>query len=329
LKRILVTGASGFVGRRLCTSLAASGWHVRAALRNPSGAPPVKDIEVHAIPDIGPDIDWSDAVAGVEAVVHLAARVHVMHETAMEGLQRHRRVNTEGTATLARAAARAGVERFIYLSSVKVNGERTIGRPFSEADPAAPVDAYGISKLEAELRLTQITRETGINTVIFRPPLIYGPGVKGNFLRLIKLVGYGLPLPLASIKNARSLLCVDNMVSAIEAVLVRPQPVNGIFMVSDGHDLSTPELVRCIGAAMGKKPRLLPCPPSWLLAAAGLVGKGAEARRMIESLRINCSKLRQELQWNPPFTVETGITAAVQWQQQKIHPPETHNSEYD
>lgn len=325
MKRVLVTGASGFVGRRLCASLAAHGWQVRAALRNPSLAPPGNNIEVHPIPDIGPDTDWSAALAGVDAVVHLAARVHVMHETAMEGLQRHRRVNTEGTAALARAAARAGVQRFIYLSSIKVNGERTAGQPFTETDPPAPVDAYGISKLEAEQCLAQIAAETGLSVAIFRPPLVYGPGVKGNFLRLIRLVDRGLPLPLAGVHNARSLLCVDNLVSAIEATLERPQPVQGTFLVSDGQDLSTPELIRHIAAALGKKPRLLPCPPSWLLAAAKLLGRGAEAGRMIESLRINSSKLRQELQWNPPVSVDSGITAAVLWQQQDKHPPEAHN----
>lgn len=329
MKRVLVTGASGFVGRRLCASLAAQGWQVRAALRNPSLAHTGKNLEVHLVPDIGPDTDWSAVLADVDAVVHLAARVHVMHESAMDGLQRHRRVNTEGTATLARAAARAGVQRFIYLSSIKVNGERTAGEPFTETDPPAPVDAYGISKLEAEQHLTQIAVETGLKTAIFRPPLIYGPGVKGNFLRLIKLVDRGLPLPLAGIHNARSLLCVDNLVSAIAAALDRPQPVQGTFLVSDDHDLSTPELIRHIAVALGKKSRLLPCPPSWLLVAAKLLGRRAEAGRMIESLRINSSKLRQELQWNPPVSVDSGITAAVLWQQQDEHPPEAHNPRHE
>jgi nucleoside-diphosphate-sugar epimerase len=329
LKRVLITGASGFVGRHLCARLAAGGWQVHASLRDPSLAPRLKNIEVHALTDIGPDTDWSAMVADVEAVVHLAARVHVMHETAMEGLQHHRLVNTEGTASLARAAAAAGVQRFIYLSTIKVNGERTDGQPFTETDTPAPVDAYSVSKLEAELLLARIASETGLNTVIFRPPLIYGPGVKGNFLRLIRLVELGMPLPLASIDNARSLLGVDNMGSAIEAALIRSQPVNGTFLISDDHDLSTPELVRCIGAAMGIKPRLLPCPPSWLRAASRLFGRGAEAGRMIESLRVNCSKLRRELQWNPPVTVNSGITAAVQWQRHMNHLPETHNLRHE
>lgn len=326
MKRILVTGASGFVGRRLCAHLLKHGWQVRAALRHPPGIPLPAGISTHLIPDIGPDTDWSDALEGMDAVAHLAARVHVMHETAMEGLARHRRVNTEGTATLARAAARAGVQRFVYLSTIKVNGERTTDRPFVETDVPDPVDAYGLSKLEAEQQLARITGETGLSTVIFRPPLMYGPGVKGNFQRLITLVRRRMPLPLASINNARSMLCVDNMVSVINAALSREQPVTGTFLVSDDHDLSTPDLVRRIGVAMNLAPLVFRCPPPLLLAAASLAGKGGEARRMIESLRVDCAKLRTELQWNPPVSVDAGIAAAVQWQLQlqENNPPEMH-----
>jgi nucleoside-diphosphate-sugar epimerase len=323
LKRILVTGASGFVGRRLCAHLVKQGWQVRAAVRGAPAIPLADGIDRHAVADIGPETDWSEALAGIEAVVHLAARVHVMHESAMEGLREHRRVNTEGTAALARAAARAGVQRFVYLSTIKVNGERTPDKPFTEADTPAPADAYGLSKLEAEEQLAQIADGTGLACAIFRPPLMYGPGVKGNFRRLISLVQRRIPLPLASIANARSMLGVDNMVSAIDATLNRPQPVTGTFLVSDDHDLSTPELVRSIGAAMGRNPLVFPCPPSLLLAAAGLAGMGGEARRMIESLRVDCGKLRRELQWNPPVSVDAGIAAAVQWQLQKNNPPDT------
>ncbi len=246
-----------------------------------------------------------------------------MHETAMEGLREHRRVNAEGTAALARAAARARAQRFVYLSTIKVNGERTLDKPFTEADAPNPADAYGLSKLEAEQQLARIASETGLPTAIFRPPLMYGPGVKGNFQRLITLVRRRIPLPLASITNARSMLGVDNMVSAIDAVLNRPQPVTGTFLVSDDNDLSTPELVRRIGSAMEQNPLVFPCPPSLLLAAAGLAGKGGEAHRMIESLRVDCGKLRRELQWNPPVSVDAGIAAAVQWQLQKNNPSDT------
>lgn len=323
MKRVLVTGASGFVGRRLCTHLVNEGWQVRAAMRNSSAIPLAEGIETHVMPDIGPETDWYETLSGVEAVVHLAARVHVMRESGMDGLQEHRRVNTEGTAALARAAARAGVLRFVYLSTIKVNGERTTGSPFTETDAPDPADAYGLSKLEAEQQLARIAGETGLAAAIFRPPLMYGPGVKGNFRRLISLVRRRIPLPLASIANARSMLGVDNMVSAIDTVLRRPQPVSGTFLISDGHDLSTPELVRKIGAAMGLNPRIFACPPSLLLAAASLAGKGGEARRMIESLRVDCGKLRRELQWNPPVGVDAGIAAAVQWQLQKKNPPDT------
>jgi len=323
LKRILVTGASGFVGRRLCAHLVNEGWQVRAAVRGTSVTPLAGGIDGHLVPDIGPETDWSEALSGVEAVVHLAARVHVMHESAMEGLREHRRVNTEGTAALARAAARAGVQRFVYLSTIKVNGERTLDRPFTEADAPAPVDAYGRSKLEAEQALARIAADTGLPATVFRPPLIYGPGVKGNFRRLISLVQRRIPLPLGSISNARSMLGVDNMVSAIAAALRRAQPLTGTFLISDGQDLSTPELVHWIGAAMGRHPLVFPCPPSLLLAAASLAGKGEEARRMLESLRIDSGKLRQELQWNPPVGVDAGIAAAVQWQLQHNKPPDT------
>jgi nucleoside-diphosphate-sugar epimerase len=271
----------------------------------------------HRIADIGPSTDWSDAVAGVVAVVHLAARVHVMHETAMQGLELYRHVNTEGTARLARTAARAGVERFVYLSTIKVNGERSTSAPFTEADTPNPVDAYGISKFEAEQRLTDISDETGMNVAIFRPPLIYGPGVKGNFLRLMAIINRRIPLPLADITNARSMLGVDNMASAIETALGLSRPISGTFLLSDDHDLSTPELVRRISAAMNLAPRLVRCPPAILLAAARLAGKGGEASRMVESLRIDCTKIKNELQWNPPVTVDAGIAAAVQWYKRK------------
>lgn len=312
MKRVLVTGASGFVGRRLCIHLAHSGWLVRAASRAVPDAGLPGAVETCLIPDIGPDTDWSKALAGVDAVVHLAARVHVMHETAREGLQLHRHVNTAGTATLARAAARASAGRFVYLSTIKVNGERTTAAPFTETDIPDPVDAYAISKLEAEQQLAAIARDTGLQTTIFRPPLIYGPGVKGNFPRLVNLVRSGIPLPLASIKNSRSLLGIDNLISAIDTALGRPQPVNGTYLISDTHDLSTPELVRRIGIALNMPARLFHCPPALLLAAAGMAGRREEAWRMIESLRIDCARLRQELHWNPPVTVDAGLLAAVQ-----------------
>lgn len=291
-------------------------------MRNPSGILLADGIDMHLVPDVGPETDWSAALLGVEAVVHLAARVHVMHESAMEGLSEHRRVNAGGTATLALAAARAGVRRFVYLSTIKVNGERTLDKPFTEADAPAPADAYGRSKLEAEQALARVSFETGLPATVLRPPLIYGPGVKGNFRRLISLVQRRIPLPLASIGNARSMLGVDNLVSAIETVLNREQPVSGTFLISDDQDLSTPGLVRGIGAAMERHPLVFPCPPSLLLAAATLAGKGAEARRMLESLRVDCGKFRQELQWNPPVSVDAGIAAAVLWQLQNGNLPD-------
>jgi nucleoside-diphosphate-sugar epimerase len=322
LKRVLVTGASGFVGSRLCAHLAKQGWQVRAAVRIVHGIPPSDGIERHVVTDIGPQTGWSEALSGVEAVVHLAARVHVMHESAMEGLREHRRVNTGGTVALAHAAARSGVQRFVYLSTIKVNGERTTDKPFTENDAPDPMDAYGQSKLEAEEALSGIAADTALPITVFRPPLIYGPGVKGNFRRLISLVHRRIPLPFASICNQRSLLGVDNLVSAIETALCRPQPVTGTFLISDGADLSTPELVHRIAAAMGRHPLVFPFPTSLLQAAASIAGKGEQARRVIESLRIDSSKLRRELQWNPPVDIDSGIASAVQWQLQNNNPPD-------
>jgi nucleoside-diphosphate-sugar epimerase len=238
---------------------------------------------------------------GIDAVVHLAARVHIMHDTAAH---EHRRVNTEATLRLAQSAARQGVKRFVFMSTVKVNGERGA---FSDRDVPAPVDAYGQSKWEAEQGLRRIA---GLEVVCLRPPLVYGPGVKGNFLRLMKLVELGLPLPLASVANARSMIYVGNLASAVARALSGP---SGSFLVSDDADLSTPQLVRMLAAALGRRARLVPFPSRVLHAFGALLGKGDEVMRMIESLRVDSSGFKQQFQWVAPFSVEQGLKDTADW----------------
>jgi nucleoside-diphosphate-sugar epimerase len=248
------------------------------------------------------------ALPGADAVVHLAARVHVMRDTAADPLAEYRRVNTDATLQLARAAVRCGVGRFVFMSTIKVNGERTAGRPFSERDAPAPADPYALSKWEAERGLREIA---GLEVVSLRPPLVYGPGVKGNFLRLLKLVRAGVPLPLASVANARSMIYVGNLASAVERAL--SVSARGTFLVSDDADLSTPQLVRMLGAALDRPARLVPFPPALLRALGRVLGKGDEVMRMIESLRLDCSGIKQQLQWVAPFTVEQGLKETADW----------------
>jgi nucleoside-diphosphate-sugar epimerase len=253
------------------------------------------------------------SLPGSDAVVHLAARVHVMRDTAADPLVEFRRVNTEATLELAREAVRYGVRRFIFLSTVKVNGERTDGAPFSERDAPRPADPYAVSKWEAEQGLAQIAASGALDLVVLRPPLVYGAGVKGNFLRLMKLVARGVPLPLASVANRRSLIYVGNLASAVERAARVEPAVRGTFLVSDGADLSTPDLIRRLGKAMERPARLLPLPPALLGALGRAVGKGDEVARMIESLRVDCSAARRELQWEIPFTVEQGLKETADW----------------
>lgn len=258
--------------------------------------------------DLRVPADVEAALPGADAVVHLAARVHVMREAAADPLAEYRRVNTDATLELALAAVGRGVRRFVFMSTVKVNGERTTGRPFSDRDAAAPVDPYAVSKWEAESGLRQIA---GLEVVCLRPPLVYGPGVKGNFLRLMKAVRRGIPLPLGSVSNARSMIYVGNLASAVERAL--SVPARGTFLVSDDAELSTPQLVRMLADAMGLPARLVRFPPALLGAAGRALGKGDEVVRMIESLRVDCSGFKQQFQWVAPFTVEQGLKETADW----------------
>lgn len=309
---VLITGATGFVGKALVSSLAADGKQVRAAQRRPGGGLP-EGVRPVVVGDIGADTNWGQALAGIDAVVHLAARVHVMRERAVDPSAAFREVNVEGSLNLARQAAAAGVRRFVYLSSVKVNGEKTMSAPFVEDDPATPMDPYGQSKLEAENALLAHAAESGMEVVVIRPPLVYGPGVKGNFYRLLRLVRWGIPLPFALVKNRRSLVALENLVDLIRLCLTHPAAANEIFLVSDGEDLSTPELLRRLGAHMGKRVRLLPCPPVLLRAASGMIGRGAEMGRLCGSLQVDSGKARELLGWKPVVGVDTALAGTVDW----------------
>ncbi len=305
---VLVTGATGFVGRNLCAQLQSGGRDVRAATRMPDGSLPCAAVPIG---EIGADTDWSAALAGREAVIHLAAHVHVMRDQAGSTAREFDRVNVAGSEQLARQAAQAGVRRFLFLSSVKVNGETTSGRALVESEPTAPADAYGRSKAEAEHRLKAIAAQTGMELVIVRPPLIYGPGVKANFLRLLRTVDTGLPLPFASIANRRSLVFVGNLVHSLDACLSHPAAANRTFFVSDDDDVSTPQLVREIAAALGKRPLLLPFPPALLRRVGALVGRAEQIDRLTGSLQVDITAIKSALGWKPPFSRRQGLEQTV------------------
>ncbi len=307
---LLVTGATGFVGRSLVArALMCDGISVRAAVRTATHGLP-SAVEIARIGDVSETTDWTQALAGADVVVHLAARVHVMRDAAADPLAEFRRVNVAGTLQLARSAARAGSRRFVYLSSVKVNGEGG-DTPYRETDPPSPRDPYGVSKHEAETGLRALAAETGLEVVIIRPPLVYGPGVKGNFRSLMRLVARGVPLPFGAVHNCRSLVGLDNLVDLILTCVRRPQAANETFLVSDGNDLSTTQLIRELAYAMGKSPRLIPVPASALGAAAALLGKRGVAQRLLGSLQVDISKARLTLGWQPPNTVQDGLRQAV------------------
>ena len=348
MRNVLVTGASGFIGRALCDKLLADGYHVRGAVRSsaqmtamPSGVDGVM------VGDIGPETDWGEALVGIDGVLHLAARVHVMRESSVDPLAAYREVNVEGTKCLAIAAANAGVKRFVYISSVKVNGENTEDKSrdqgpgvdpqitqiarirkkvtevrgqegdlkgaFSEKDVPEPQDPYGISKWEAEQVLRDVAADTGLEIVILRPPLVYGPEVRGNFLRLLRIVWSGIPLPLSNIKNRRSLIYIGNLVDAIVNCMTNPNAAGKTYLVSDGDDVSTPDLIRRIAAASGRRALMLPV-PVWMMRMAGkIIGRSDELERLFGSLTVDISKICRELNWKPPNTPEEGIRETVLW----------------
>lgn len=312
-RTVLVTGASGFVGRATVKRLRSDGWRVRAVARQlPLADQRGADVDWRQVGDIDGDTDWSGHVAGCDAVVHLAARVHVLRDSTDAPLAAYRRTNVDATRGLAEAAARAGVRRMLFLSSLKVNGEGG-DCAYGENDAPAPADAYAISKHEAEVLLQHISAATGMEIVILRPPLVYGPGVKANFLRLLQTVNSGVPLPFASISNRRSLIFLGNLVDAIALCLNAPAAAGNTYLVSDGEDVSTPTLVRAMASALQCPTRLLPCPIGLLHLAGRVFGRQAAIDRVAGSLRVDSQRIRRELQWVAPFTLAQGMEETARW----------------
>lgn len=310
---LLVTGATGFVGRALLESIKGRhGFSVRGVVRCLVEDSPV-GVESVQVSDLSPEADWNAALSGIDVVIHTAARVHVMSETVANPLVAFRRVNVDGTLNLARQAAAAGVRRFVFVSSIKVNGEYTdLGRAFAADDVPDPQDSYGISKYEAELGLRELAAETQMNVVIIRPPLIYGPGVKANFQRMMQWLRRGVPLPLGAIHNKRSLIALDNLVDLIVTCLNHPAAANQTFLAADGEDLSTTELLHRMGLALGRSAWLIPVPISLLETGATLLGMSDMAQRLCGSLQVDISKTRTLLGWNPPISVDEGLCRAAQ-----------------
>lgn len=310
--KILVTGANGFVGRSLCAELSGQGHAIQAAVRSAN-----VQIECVVPAIVGPidgRTDWSAALRNVAVVVHLAARVHVMKEAAVDPLAEFLKVNLHGTENLARQAARHGAKRLVYVSSIKVNGERTMEEtPFTESDEPNPQDPYGVSKFEAEQALHRVAQETGLEIVIVRPPLIYGPSVKGNFAQMLAVLAKRIPLPLASVRNRRSLVYVRNFADALAVCAIHPAAAGQTYLVSDGEDISTPDMLRRLGAAMGCPVRLFPFPLPLLELGGRLTGKSDQIERLLGSLQVDSGKIRRELNWTPPYTLQQGLRKTAEW----------------
>lgn len=304
---VLITGANGFVGRALLALLHARGYPLTGASRQPLAlnAPTVRHWPVSRLDGHS---DWRGALQGIDVVVHCAARVHVMQERCADPLAAYRQANVDASLALARQAVAAGVRRFIFISSIKVNGERSpLGRPIRADDLPAPQDPYGQSKLEAEWALQALAAETGLELVIIRPVLIYGPGVGANVRSLLQAVARGWPLPLGALNNRRSLLALDNLLDLIRVCLTHPHAAGAVLLASDGEDLSTGELVRRMARALGRPARLLPVPAGLLSMLLGLLGRRGMAERLCGTLQVDISETCRRLNWQPPVTVDTAL----------------------
>lgn len=307
-----VTGASGFLGRALCLDLLDKGLPVRPLVRR-NVLPSEWGASASAIGDIGPDTAWAQALDGVRCVVHCAAHVHQMGSNGLALDADYQRVNTQGTARLAQEAARAGVQRLVFISSIKVMGESTPrGRPFRFSDTPDPQDAYGRSKWAAELKLWEIARETGLEVVVIRPPLVYGPGVKANFQSLIQWVRKGIPLPLGAVHNSRSLISLGNLTDLIIRCIDHPKATGQTLLASDGQNLSTPALIRALAHAMGRPARLVSIPVGVLKMAGHLTGRSGQIDRLTSSLEVDIGHTTGVLDWKPVMTVQQGLRLAVQ-----------------
>lgn len=313
MRNIIVTGGTGFIGNGLVSTLASSTINdITVTTRHAFDGLP-SGVKAHVIREIDSNTNWTTALAGKSVVIHTAARVHVLKETSSDSLSAFRDTNVKGTIALAREAAKNGIRRFVFISSVKVNGEATeLGHPYSADTPPAPQDAYGVSKYEAELSLRNIAHETGMEVVIIRPVLVYGPGVKANFLNMMKWLYMGVPLPLGAIHNKRSLVALDNLVDLIVTCIDHPRAANQTFLVSDGEDLSTTELLQRMSKALSKRPRLLPVPAWMLETAAKVVGRQSIAQRLCGSLQVDIAHTRETLGWTPPVSIDAALQKTAQ-----------------
>ena len=306
---ILLTGASGFVGAALLAALLEQGAKVRCSFRT---ATVIDGAQSVLVPSIDDQTVWGSHLKGMDTVIHCAGRAHIMNDLFADPLPEFRRVNVGGTIRLAMQAQASGVRRFIYLSSVKVNGEQTArGQPFSETDRPMPQNPYAVSKYEAELALFELARQTGLEVVVIRPVLVYGCGVKANFFTMLRMVRLGMPLPFGSIDNQRSFISLDNLNSLIIRCIEHPKAANELFLASDGHDVSTTELLRSCGDAMGVSVYLLPVPQSWCTLSAALLGQGEAIQRLCGSLQVDISKARRLLDWEPPLSLQSGLLKTV------------------
>jgi nucleoside-diphosphate-sugar epimerase len=315
MKRILVTGANGFIGKHLVRFLLSNSYEVRACVRKGSNTKNLpENTEAVFISNLDGCTPWDEVVQGAHSVIHLAAKVHVMKAVGKDAETEYHQANADATLKLAEECVRKGIRRFIFVSSVKAMGEITRqGESFNESTACQPEDGYGRSKLDAELRLKRVVSEKGLEVIILRLPLVYGPGVRANFLRLMRLVDSRLPLPVASIKNQRSMLYVGNLLGAILLALTNKEAPGETFLISDGEDVSTPELMRRIALSMGKSAIMLPFPTKALKVIARISGQSSSLDRLINSLRVDCSKLRNALNWTPSFSMDQGLRETAKW----------------
>ena len=310
--RTLVTGSTGFVGTGLIQHLLRDpAQHIVATSRN-SSVTPSERVACHQVGGLRAETDWSAVLEYVDTVVHLAARVHVMRDSVADPLAEFRSVNVDGSLQLARQAAAAGVRRFVFVSSIKVNGEATVaGRSFRADDPPQPHDPYGISKHEAEQGLREVAAASGMELVVVRPPLVYGPGVRANFRSMMSWLQRGIPLPLGAIDNRRSLVALDNLCDLLVTCTRHPAAAGQTFLAADGEDISTTQLLVRLGRSLGRPARLMPLSPRALRALFGLLGKADVAQRLLSSLQVDTSLARERLGWHPPISLDEGLRRAV------------------
>ena len=310
MTRVLITGASGFLGGTLARRLVEEGWPLRLAMRRSYAGSPTA-VEVIQVPTLEPETDWRKAVEGVKTIVHCAARVHVMEDDAASPLDEFRRINVRGTINLARQAVEAGVKRFVLISSIGVNGAETFGQAFRADDAASPHSPYAVAKWEVEQELMKLALKTGLEVVTIRPPLIYGPGAPGNFAQLLRIINLRFPLPFGRLHNLRSFVAIDNVVDLIVRCIDHPKAANQVFLVSDGEDLSTTDFIRRIAKAQGKSILLLPIPEKWLEKLAGLVGKQQQLHKLTGSLQIDIEKTVTTLSWKPVISIDEALIGAT------------------